>query len=159
MIRMPKSLVLFAAAALAIAATALASQTASAQTPDFRKYQTDSKALISVVDTWTDEVEQALAILDVKPETAHSDAFLQLIVRGHGMAADMRGTAMNAPSALRAKHDAATDGIETIVDGLGVIADGGTPQAMAEGIKHVRKGLEAYSGSIRPVRYFASRAR
>ncbi len=158
MIRTTK-LMFFAVTIFGFVAAALAPTSAFAQDTDFRKYQSDSKGLIQIVDAWTVEVEQELLVIAAKPEMARSESVLTLIRRGHGMAADMRGTAENAPNALRAKHDAATDGLVKIVEGLGVISDGGNAVAIEHGVKHVGEGLSDYSRAIRPVRYFASRAR
>ena len=150
---------LFAVTALAFATAALAPTTAHAQGKNFRAYQSDMKGLLETVDAWTDEVEQELEIIAVKPELARSADFLSLIGRGRGMAADMRGTGQNAPRVLSAKHEAATEGLFTVVEGLGIMADGGTAAAIEYGSQQVNDGLSSYSKAVRPVRYFASRAR
>lgn len=152
-------LLLFAVTTLTFAAAAFAPTTAHAQAPNFRTYQSDMNDLIEVVDAWTAEVEQELEIVASKPETARSAEFLSLIRRGHSMAADMHGTAESAPRVLRAKHDTATEALFTMVEGLGIMADGGSASAIEFGAQHVRAGLADYSRAIRPVRFFASRAR
>ena len=104
------------------AAMALASAfapAAQAQEVSVKDYQREMRLLLPEIETWNHDLNVNLMAMQTKPELACGDDYLQLVALGRSLAADLAGTALNAPATLRDQNVAAAEGLQMAAIGAG----------------------------------------
>jgi len=102
--------------AMTVVAAAMTFGPAPAQAANPQVYREAMRDFSPVIVDWAAEAHNTLGAAVLKPELACEAATQELARRGHSIWADMAGTALAAPRAVRFSHDAATKALAGMVE-------------------------------------------
>jgi hypothetical protein len=129
---------------------------AQARDVSVKDYQREMRLLLPVIESWNHDLNVNLTAMQTKPELACGDDYPQLVALGRSLAADMAGTALNAPATLRDQNLAAAAGLQAAVSGAGQASQDCDGANLGEVRTQVEVGLARYDENIARVRVFVT---
>lgn len=119
-------------------------------------YREAMAGLIDATDAWTGEAFAEFYAVSQDPARACSDEYAQVVRRGRWLAADLRGSAMAAPTALVDANLGAADGFARMVEGVTLAGSSCDGAALEKGRSLATEGLTQYATQIRKIANFVN---